>query len=82
MALNFFHKKKEDVPKNVPARIQKMTNEELIKWVDTLALQLGQSIDAWRYHDGPLEDCVLIGNTVSQVLHELSERLAKKAESK
>lgn len=81
MALNLF-KKKDEIPKNVPARIQKMTNEELIKWSDALILQMGQAFDAWRFHDGPLEDALLVSNTVSQVLHELTERLAKKAASR
>lgn len=72
MAVSFF-KKQNEPPKT--GRIQRLTESELIQWVDNTILQLGYTFDQWRYHDLPLEDVSLHAATLNDLLKELLNRV-------
>lgn len=75
MALNFF-KSKQIPTKEIPSRIKKMSDSDLAQWGNSCLLDLGRSFDAWRYRDAPLEEVVMITDTLQGILQELSNRVA------
>lgn len=72
MAVSFF--KKQNEPPKI-GRIQRLSEPELIQWVDNTILQLGFTFDQWRYHDLPLEDVFLHATTLNDLLQELLNRV-------
>lgn len=68
--------KKEQVSlREIPIRVQRMSREELISWADTVIMQVGASFDAWRFHDKPpIQDVVLGAETLAAILTELQKR--------
>lgn len=74
MEVRLFKKPEEVIPRDIPARVQRMTREELISWFDTLIMQTGSAFDAWRFHDAPIQDAVMAINAASDLLYELQMR--------
>jgi hypothetical protein len=48
-------KKKSDDSTPSPSRIQKMSNADLLDWLNNSIMFLGGAYDQWRFHDAPLE---------------------------
>lgn len=60
--------------KQIPQRIQRMTKEEIIMWMDTSLMHLHKSYDEWRYRNGPSEIIDEYLDALGLMWHELSER--------
>jgi len=58
----------------VAARCSKMSTHELSNWVDTSVMSLGQAVDNWRYHSGPLGEVRLMTNVLNDLVMELEKR--------
>lgn len=43
-------------------RASRLDTSAVAEWLDTTILQLGQTYDAYRYHDGPIEE---VGECIS-----------------
>lgn len=78
MALKFFNTEKPKVvDTRVPERIQRLKTEEIVSWMDSTIMVLGQSFDNWRHHDGDIGEVALVTETLDQMARELAERFSK-----
>jgi hypothetical protein len=48
----FWNKEKKQ-EKVIPARIQKMSKDEIVMWMDTSLMNFHRAYDEWRFRNGP-----------------------------
>lgn len=70
----FNNTKKETTKGNVPARVTKMSTQDLVSWGSVLIMQLGLTYDNWHYHDGSADEVTETVQALSYVWEELRGR--------
>lgn len=69
-----FWNKEKPIKKVVPSRIQRMTKDELILWMDTSLMNFHRAYDDWRFHGESPEIINEYLEAVSLMWQEITDR--------
>lgn len=58
----------------IPSRVQRMSNEEIMMWMDTSLMHLHRSYDDWRFRGGPSDIIDEYLEALNLMWSELSNR--------
>lgn len=72
--MRLFNKPKEPKQGSSIPRISKLSNQDLMSWFDAAIMGLGASFDAWRYHDGPVDEVKSIVDSINEMWAEIEAR--------
>jgi len=64
----------KDLKSKADSRVAKMDTSALTGWMDNSIMSLGQSFDAWRFHDGTKEDVSEVLTALNSIWSELEQR--------
>jgi hypothetical protein len=76
--VKFWNKNKAKTEeKERPARLQKMSEDELRGWLNSSLMELGATYDRWSYNRGESAEFNTVLNVVNDLWNELQSRESK-----
>lgn len=65
---------KRPIPPDMLKRLQKTETSQLLSWMDTTLMALGQASDNWRFHGAEAGEVTLCLNAMYAIWEELQVR--------
>jgi hypothetical protein len=72
--MKLFKNKPKELKGSIIPRVAKLSEHDLIMWMDSLIMQLGSSYDVWRDHDELPEEVDKCLGAIDEVWSELKVR--------